>query len=305
MYILQSDRLRVDVSEPGVPPNTTTRFDRAGFVEEVVLDGIHRFCASEPRNLSHVSSGGRGICNEYKSDADVEAAVGDYFMKPGIGLLLKEADGPYRFMNAYKVKPFSIDVTQEGGSILFVTQPEPCGGYALRQEKRLTVDGNRLEMRIKLENAGEKDFVGEEYCHNFISVNCMTLGPNYTLEFPDGKDRGYFPAEGEMLAIGNKFTFSGPLQRARMFTMEAGEFTPKPREKSRFLCKDIPWNEFEWIFKNDAEGAGAHVYEQINLSRVVLWAANHMLSTESFHSIRLAPGESDVWTRTWVFETYK
>jgi len=292
MYTLKTDRLRVDVSEPGVAPNTTTRFDRSGFVEEVVLDGIHRFCASEPRNLSHVSSGGRGICNEYKCASDMEAAVGEYFLKPGVGLLLKEKDEPYRFMSSYKEKPLKIDVSQAGNAVTFVTQPMPCGGYALRQEKRLTAAGNRLEMKIRLENAGEKDFVGEEYCHNFISVNCMTLGPNYTLDFPSGKDRGDAQLEGELVASGKKFTFTGPLQRARMFTMDAGEFSWKPG------------TDFEWIFRNEAEGAQVHVYERINLSRVVLWAANHMLSTESFHAIRLAPGESDEWTRAWVFETF-
>ena len=293
MYILQSDRLRVDVSEPGVAPNTTSRFDRAGFIEEVVLDGIHRFCASEPRNLSHVSSGGRGICNEFKTDVDVDAHAGDYFMKPGIGLLQKQTDEPYRFMNPYKIDPFKIDVSHVENVILFVTQPKPCNGYALKQEKRLEVVGNRLEMKIKLTNTGEKEFVGEEYCHNFITVNCMSLGPNYSLEFPSGKDRGNAQLNGEIVADGKKITFSGPLKRALMFTMEADEFSHGPSDK------------LEWIFKNQAEGAQAHVYEQIKLSRVALWAVEHMLSTESFHIIKLAPGESDAWTRTWVFDTLK
>ncbi|MCL2059708.1 MAG: hypothetical protein FWH01_11760 [Oscillospiraceae bacterium] len=293
MYTLQSDRLRVDVSEPGVAPNTTTRFDRAGFVEEVVLDGIHRFCASEPRNLSHTSSGGRGICNEYIVTTAEEAAIGDYFMKPGIGLLLKETDSPYRFMNPYKVDPFTIDVSHVANVIQFVTQPKLCGGYALKQVKRMEVVGNRLDMCVKLENTGEKEFVAREYCHNFITVNCMTLGPNYNLEFPSGKDRGDAQLEGELMAAGKGFTFSGPLQRARMFTMEADEFSTAPGKP------------FEWIFKNVAEGAQVHVYEQIDLCRVVLWSVNHMMSTESFHAIKLAPGESDEWKRSWVFDEIK
>ena len=293
MFSLQSDRLRVDVSGPGVPPNTTTRFDRAGFIEEVVLDGVHRFCASEPRNLSHVSSGGRGICNEYAVTTAEEASIGEYFMKPGVGLLLKETDGPYRFMNPYKCEPFKIDVSHVENALLFVTQPKLCGGYALKQEKRLEVIGNRLDMRVKLSNMGEKAFVGREYCHNFITVNCMTLGPNYTLEFPSGKDRGDAQIEGELYAAGKGFTFSGPLAKARMFIMEPEDFSIKSGEK------------FEWIFKNSAEGACVHVYEQIDLCRVVLWAANHMFSTESFHAISLASGQSCAWTRSWVFDTIK
>ena len=290
MYTLQTDRLRVDISEPGVAPNTTTRFDRAGFIEEVVLDGIHRFCASEPRNLSHPCSGGRGICNEYITATADGAAVGERFMKPGVGLLLKETDEPYRFMNHYEVIPFQIDISHDKNAVFFVTQPMLCGGFALRQEKHIEVAGNRLEMRVTLENIGEREFVGNEYCHNFITVNAMTLGPDYLLEFPSGLDRGNVQLEGELCATGKGFTFSGPLESARMYDMDAGEFSIKPRET------------FEWIFMNIAEGAKVHVYEQINLSRVLLWAANHMFSTESFHKIKLAPGQSDAWTRTWVFD---
>ena len=289
MYTLQSDRLRVDVSEPGVAPNVTTRFDRAGFVEEVVLDGIHRFCASEPRNLSHKSSGGRGICNEYKCGADAKARVGEYFLKPGVGLLLKETDGPYNFANCYKTVPFKIEVSHVENAILFVTPPDPCDGYALRQEKRLEVTGNRLDMRIKLSNEGEKDFIGEEYCHNFLTVNNMSLGPDYTLEFPAWSGRGEATREGRLRVEGNALTFTGPLERAEMFLIDAGEFTRKPGDA------------FEWIFQNRSEGAFVRAREQINLSRVALWAADHMFSTESFHAIKLAPSESDSWTRSWEF----
>ena len=291
MYTLKTNRLRVDVSTPGVPPNTTTRFDRSGFIEEVVLDGVHRFCASEPRNLSHKSSGGRGICNEYKASVDSEAPVGGYFMKPGVGLLLKETDEPYKFMNDYKSKPFKIDVAQDGNALLFVTQPSECGGYALRQEKRVAADGNRLDVTVTLENAGERFFSGEEYCHNFITVNCMSLGPDYTLTFPSGRDRGITKIEGELYAAGNGFTFTGPLKAPRFFEMGAAEFALEPGAA------------FEWIFGNSAEGAQVRVCERINLSRVAIWAADHMFSTESFHAIELAPGESDTWTRSWVFET--
>lgn len=293
MFTLQSERLRVDVSEPGVAPDVTTRFDRAGFVEEAVLDGIHRFCASEPRNLSHKCSGGRGICSEYKTDVDGEARAGGYFMKPGVGLLLKEKDEPYKFMDDYETIPYKIDVSHVENAILFVTRPNPCGGYALKQEKRLEVVGNRLDMKIKLTNAGEKDFIGEEYCHNFLTVNNMSLGPNYSLEFPSWTGREGAALEGEMTLSGNAFSFSGPLKRPVMFHIEAGEFNVGPDDK------------LEWILKNRAEGALVRGVEKINLSRVALWAADHMFSTESFHTIRLAPGESDCWTRSWVFETFE
>jgi len=292
MYTLKNDRLRVDVSVPGIAPNTTTRFDRAGFIEEVVLDGVHRFCASEPHNLSHVSSGGRGICNEYKTSAGADAPAGGYFIKPGVGLLLKDADGPYSFMKKYAAEPFDIDVTRDGDSLLFVTSPKPCGGFALRQEKRVEIHGNRIDMHIKLENVGENHFEGEEYCHNFLTINGMSLGPDYTLTFPTGADRGQCQVEGELLADGRRFTFSGPLKAARFFAIAKNDFSNAPGEA------------LEWTLSNSKERARVCARERINLSGVALWAADHMFSVESFHKIGLKPGESDAWTRSWTFEPF-
>ena len=97
MITLSSDRLRVELAEPGVSPNNKTRFDRAGYISDVILDGGIYFAASEPRNLVHPCSGGRGFCNEFRFDASAEAAIGEYFPKLGVGLIRKEEDKKYIF----------------------------------------------------------------------------------------------------------------------------------------------------------------------------------------------------------------
>ncbi|MDR3120506.1 MAG: hypothetical protein LBU58_04125 [Clostridiales bacterium] len=289
MYVLQSDRLRVDVSEPGAAPNVTTRFDRAGFVEEVVLDGLHRFCASEPHNHGR-TSGGRGICNEYVCRTYDDAAVGGYFPKPGVGLLLKEKDEPYSFMNPYKARPFRISVSHSPNALLFVTEPETCIGYALRQEKRLEVNGNRLEMRVTLQNVGERDFEAEEYCHNFLTVNGMAIDPDYKLTIPSITDRGHDAVVGALMGNGKGFTFAGASRKAMFLAVPGEEF------------ELAPGHAFEWRLENTGEGLRVCGRDQINLSRVSFWAIDHMISIESFHKLRLAPGECGSWTRVWTFD---
>ena len=291
MYTLSSDRLRVVVSAPGESPNTTVRFDRTGFIEEVALDGVHRFCASEPHNLSHISSGGRGICNEFKAYGDVEAPVGGRFVKPGVGIMHKEHDGPYMFMHKYKYEPFQIYTEQTANSLLFTTMPEPLNGFALLHEKRIEVYGNKLTVSSVLENVGEKAYIGNEYCHNFLTVNSMSLGPDYLLTFPAGKDRGDEALDGELRAAGRGFTFTGLPVKARMFSMGADDF-----ETDR-------GGALEWTFINSTEGAQVRVCEYIDLERVTLWAADHMFSAECFHKISLAPGQSCEWSRSWEFDS--
>ena len=73
MFTLESSRLRLEIAEPGERPNTGFRFDRAGFIADVILDGGMHFGAAEPRNLIHPCSGGRGFCSEYRFDCSNEA----------------------------------------------------------------------------------------------------------------------------------------------------------------------------------------------------------------------------------------
>ncbi len=107
--ILESDRLKVEITEPGVYPNTMTRFDRAGFVTQVTLDGRHQFCTREPTNVPHPPTGGVGLCSEFQSgEPALEAPMGAQFPKLGVGLLTKDLEGRYVFHHRYPCDPFPI-----------------------------------------------------------------------------------------------------------------------------------------------------------------------------------------------------
>ena len=290
MYIIQSDRLRIEVAAPEESPNNTYRFDRAGFITEVVLDGKHRFCASEPNNLSHPCSGGRGICNEFIFPAADDANPGEYFLKPGVGLLLKEKDEPYHFFNKYQMKPFHITVEQQSdNTIIFVTEPQICMGYALRQRKVVSVKENKLSMHLHLENTGKHSFKAEEYCHNFLTINSMGLGPDYTLHIPSLTDRGTELLMGNLTGNGQGFSFTEYSSKPVFYPIETEQFT----------SDDI----FRWSMGNTSENAYIHAEENIRLSRAALWAVDHMISLESFHDISLQPDESDSWDREWIFSS--
>jgi hypothetical protein len=286
MLYLKSDRLYAEIALPGEPPNVTSRFDRAGFVTEVTLDGTHRFCASEPNNLSHPSSGGRGICCEYIFDPSHEAAVGERFPKLGVGLMEKTSDEPYRFMSKYRTDHFDIFTKAGESSVTFQTAPKECLGYAAAQTKTVSAEGNSLTMEVRLENTGRLPIIGREYCHNFLTVNGMALGPDYHLELEDAEnleaEAGIFSAHGKSVAVTR-------YERAASF-MEI------PADK---LHKG---GVFRWMLCNPAAGGRIRVTDEIDICHLALWAADHMLSVESFHKIALKPGESGGWKRTWTFE---
>jgi len=290
MFEIESDRLRVEIARPNEVPNSTTRFDRAGFITEIVLDGVHRFCATEPNNLSHPSSGGRGLCSEYLFDVSAEAGIGESFPKFGVGLLKKFEDASYKFWGKYEAEPYGVRVEEGKDSARFVTEPRLCMGYAISQQKEIRVQDNRLVMQITVKNEGDKPISAREYCHNFLTINGMALGPDYKIRMDSIKDMGNDVLNGPIKGDGHGFTF------ARYSPSPASVRVPKEEIRTGTPAA------FEWSIINEASGARVYVKDEIDLCDMTMWCADHIVSVEAFHKLELAPGQSDTWRRTWIFD---
>lgn len=295
MITLQSGRLRVELADPGEAPNTKFRFDRAGYITEIILDGSVRFCASEPHNLRHPHSGGRGLCSEYRFDASGEAAPGEYFPKFGVGLIRKEQEEPYLFHKSYKeVRPFPVEVRAENDTAVYITRPVSCLGYAIAAEKRITVSGSELTMEIKMTNTGEKSVDIQEYCHNFISIDGMAAGSDYRLDMPgigDLGDRRLTDRRGApsgLRGCGKGITFCEPALTATDFAVVTDQ-----------ISHDVP---FLWRLSHKGAMAYVEGEESFTPSQINIWAMDHMMCPEVFHSFSLKPGEIHSWKRKWRFE---
>ena len=131
MITLKSNCLRVEIAQPGEHPNDGVRFDRAGFITEVVLNNERQFCANEPKNLVHPSTGGRGLCCEQMLDLSNQVSAGEQYPKFGVGLILKETDEPYVFYKKYQIDYFPVEYTATETTVEFKTDAIPCMGYAV------------------------------------------------------------------------------------------------------------------------------------------------------------------------------
>lgn len=294
MFTLNSNHLRVEISEPGENPNIFYRFDRAGFISDVILDGTYHFCASEPRNLSHPSSMGRGLCCEWCFDVSAEARIGEYFPKFGVGLIRKEADEKYIFHKAYRdVKFFPVSYTHDASSARFVTEAVPCLGYAMRHTKYISVEDRRISMEILAENVGEKPIAMREFCHNFLSIDGMAVGSDYHVSMPSIPDLGHERLYGR----NNKLSsFRGEGHGLRLCEFSAID-TDIAFEQSE-ISPDIP---FVWEVRHDGARMWCRGEDHYHPVRVPVWAVDHIVAPELNHSFELAPGESHEWKRTWEF----
>jgi len=291
MITLKSDSLRIELSEPGEHPNDGCRFDRTGFISEVILDGSCHFTASEPRNLEHRSTGGRGLCCEYKADYSREAGEGEFYPKLGIGLIRKK--GSYHFFDDYNIREFPTEIRKTDSSCEMHTLPEKCLGYAMESRKKISVAGSRVLLEAAVTNVGEKEIDTEEYCHNFLSIDGMAVSPDYHLEFPMLGDLGLdvlpnlkknpcnFAADGKGIAVLRNDLVSS-LSQISITGME--ETQP-----------------FRWKMTHAGAKASVEGEDYIRVSDITLWSADHMLCPEILQHIRIQPGETHYWSRSWTF----
>ncbi len=280
---LSTERLKVRVAKPGFVYKRT-RFDWTAFVTDVILDGRHVFCSVESPNPME-GAGGIGICNEFGIHEPVgyeEAGVGGSFPKLGIGILTKDADAPYFFMKDYPLQPFPCAVNELPDGLSFEVAAVDCRGYAARLLKTLTISGNTLRIGYLLENTGAKRLQTTEYCHNFLQIDGRTIGRAYDL------------------------TFSHPLTFKRndgSIWADDGHLTwPDGIPGFYALCGEVPSEgPISWELWNTDSGAGLRETLDVPVCRIACWGMPHVVSPEMFKAINLAPGQSDVWSRTYAF----
>lgn len=297
MFTLNSERLRIEVAEPGEAPNHKFRFDRAGFVSDVVLDGDMHFGASEPRNLIHPSSGGRGFCNEIRFDPSAEARTGEYFPKFGVGLIKKLDEEPYIFYKTYEdVLPYQVTYTKTGSQAVFITEPMESLGYAIRSTKTVGVKGNAMTMIVKIENTGEKEITINEFCHNFISIDGMAVGSDYELELPQVPHLGYG-------RLNNRRGFSGTLRGCGK-GLTFCEFTAIDTDYAIMGSDMEQVVPFTWKMSHKGARGFVEGKDYFVPKFIAVWGADHILSPEVVHEFTLKPGESHEWKRVWRFGVY-
>lgn len=298
MFVLKSDRLRVEIANPEDVKKATSRFDPTGFISEIILDGTYYFAASEPHNVRDPSSGGRGLCSEFRFDGLSEVQVGQWAPKFGVGLLKKPDQEKFVHYKQYEKRCYPwelVDLYDSG--ITFRTLPIECLGYAVQTTRTLQVMGNSIYMTVALKNLGNRPVTFREYCHNFLSLDGMALGPDYKLELPNAKNLQ------EHIFAGPSFGGSGSaaLYEVRGNTISPRFHNPGPaifdfRENA--IADSVP---FVWKLSHHGAGLVVEGMEFFRPAEVCIWSYDHMLCPEVNFKASVKPGEEVFWKRKWTF----
>ena len=298
---LSNDTLSAEIRLPG-SESASERFDSAAVVQQIILHGRHRFGQPEQYIRDRVTCYGFGLCAEFDmNDAGTEAMAGDFFPKPGVGLMKQLKDRlPYNMWQHYEIRRFPKRWEHGADWIVFHEEPIACLGIALEIVRKLQLDRNRIILSTSVRNAGSRAVSFSEYQHNFVAVDDLPVGDGYCLELPfdgtiqDLPDRcrtlpDFRPAAGFIRVEGQKAFWQGKV---------LNQTWHKTTERDQIL----PCERYRWTLSHrDSE---ASVSEQCSFrpSKLVLWGVEHCICTEVYHDIRLEPGETDIYTRTWTFE---
>lgn len=294
---LENERLHITFAESAFI--NTLRFDHTAVVTQVMLDGKYQFCTPEQILPGKRSSQGIGLCGEFVIDTAKEAKAGEWFFKPGVGLLKQMKDyQTYDIWNTYEVQHFSVTAESiDSQTVSFYQKGIPCNGYGMDIRKTFHLQDNQLILNIEVLNTGSKDFVLKEYQHNFIALDNLTVEQGYVLELPC--DKNILQIENKTLRQGDEITLPSAVY------VQDNEIYWKRNMDGRVLyhaSENVRLTPpYYWILRHQESPVSVREETDFCPSRIDVWAVEHCISTELYHTLQLIPGASAHWQRTWIF----
>lgn len=290
-HILKNKSLEIQIDLP-LEGYSLSRFDWTGKIVGVTFNGRKLSGAEKPAS-EQSREFGQGFYNEFGINAPIgfrETPIGGWFHKIGVGLLQKDSP-EYDFLKACPIKPAAFESHVEPDKVINACSSARQDGYAYYLEKEIALTENGFVIRSSLSNTGAKPIATNEYNHNFICLNGVSIGRAYRLEFPfDLAPQGF----EEIVNPGGK----AAIQRRAVL------FTETPEEA--FFFSNLTGGarvEAGWELYNQQGNLGIRETGSFKTRRVNLWGSTHVISPELFFEFSLNPGEVISWSRKYeVFE---
>jgi hypothetical protein len=294
----------------------STRFDWSGVISSLEYKGhnyygpwfqkmdpnVYDFEYRGPDVVVSPFSASMGPTEEFQTNGRAlgwdEAKPGGTFIKIGVGVLRKPADGAanYDHCKPYEiVDPGKWTVNRNRDSVEFIQDlkdPSTGYGYLYRKVVRLTNGKPQMVIEHSLKNTGSRAIDTTVYNHNFLVLNNQPPGPDFVISFPFQIQARRAPEKGVGEIRGNQILYLKTLQdRDRMTTSVQG-FSGKA-------------SDYDIRIENRKVGAGMRITGDRPLSNVALWSIRTNLSVEPFNAMNIPPGGESSWKLTYDYYTLK
>lgn len=276
----------------------SSRFDWGSVLGQVTYKGCtflqqwKDYCGRGPAGKHDplVPNWGTGLVEHFaEAFGYSEANVGDKFVKIGIGELLKENNEPYDYAKPYKIVNTGVrTIKSDDKSITITHKLESETGYSYILEKVYLIDNNKLIVKHKLSNTGEKEIVTETYSHNFIQFNYMNYDENFSMIFDDAK------VDVENVKWVNKDRMIFGEGRIDIKS-EIKDFRPA------FGAINVLSENKNFKLKNKKKGMSVAVSYDVPVNSFFLWSWQKAFCPEPKILINILPGKSFEWSYSYEF----
>ena len=276
-----------------------SRFDWSGVVGCLAYKGHTYFGVWFPHYDPFLHDAITGPVEEFRSGSDDHGPLnydqtkpGELFVKPGVGVLRKIDDSPYKFTTPYPlvdggkwtVHPWSHGVS-------FQQDLKSSSGIAYVYKKSLKLDRHQplLILEHNLKNTGTETIDTEVYDHDFFMLDGAPAGPGMVIRFP-------FEPKVET-ALGNGARIDGK-EIVYDRELETGQTAAGTLSGYSSNISDYDFN-----IENQKTGAGVEQSGNMPISKIYFWSIRTTICPEAYVHLKILPGQTARWTIRYRFYT--
>jgi hypothetical protein len=265
-----------------------SRFDWSGVIPCLAYKGHTYFGVWFEHYDPMVADAITGPVEEFRSqDGALEydhAKQGELFVKPGVGVLRKSIDSPYKFMYTYPLVDGGKWTIHSGRrQVSFRQQLKSPIGIAYDYQKTVSLDPKEpiLTLHHTLKNTGSKPIDTEVYDHDFFMLDGAPSGPGIVVRFPftPKAETSFAP----LAAIdGKQIVYNQELQPGQYVESYLTGYSDKA-------------SDYDIVTENTKTGVGVEQTGDTPISRFNYWSPRTTQCPEAYLHLVIALGQTAHW----------
>jgi hypothetical protein len=277
-----------------------SRFDWSGVIGCLAYKGHTYFGVWFPHYDPLLHDAITGPVEEFRSAGGQSApfyddALPDHvFVKPGIGVLKRTDDAPFKFSAPYPIVDhgkWKVHASRDAIAFQQKLKPKAGVGYDYTKTLRLSSGEPVLSIEHALTNTGTRTIDTEVYDHDFYMLDDSPTGPAITVKFP------FEPVAAKDLDNGAHIA-------GRQIVFDRELITNGSARESAFggltgFSQNV--SDYDFIVENSTTGAGVEQTADVPIARLFFWSIRTTVCPEAYIHIVVAPGQTAHWTIRYRF----
>jgi hypothetical protein len=219
-----------------------------------------------------------------------QAKPGELFVKPGVGVLRRTDDGPFKFSAPCAiVDGGKWTVSARGDGVSFRQDLSGPAGISYIYKKVLKLDKHRpvLILEHAMKNTGTSPIETDVYNHDFFMLDGLPTGPGMVVRFPfePKADPGF--ANGARID-GKEIVYERELQTGESAASSLTGFSSNV-------------SDFDFTVENQKTGVGVEQSGDLPISSIFFWSIRTTICPEAYVHLKIAPGQTAHWTIRYRF----